>query len=137
GPMSQYSFFWYEGTNTATNPLARGSILANVPAQEYTVVVRDRITGCLSNSFSATVEEGEMVLPPLTDVQVTAQQTHCLVPNGAALALLDKASADPNVDYIYTWYAQPNAKGQPIYTSSRSNEIQGLDEGEFSVTVTN
>ncbi len=137
GPMSQYSFFWYEGTNTGTNPLGQGPILANVSAQEYTVVVRDRITGCLSNTFSATVEEGEMVLPPLADVTVTAQQTHCIDPNGVAMALLDESSTDPNVDYIYSWYAGSSVNGQPFYASSRSNEVFGLDEGEFSVTVTN
>ena len=137
GTMSQYNFFWYEGTNTAANPIARGAILANVPAAEYTVVVRDRITGCLSSPFSATPEEGEMILPPLAEVIAIAQQTHCLVPNGAARASLDAASLDPNVDYIYTWYANDNASGQPFFFSSRTNEAHGLDEGDFSVTVTN
>ncbi len=135
-PLTRYEFFWYEGTNTAANPVAFGPTVTNLGENTYSVIARDRITGCLSDPFT-----GEIVtlldsgLMPAPTVRMLSPVTRCADPDGSAQATLDSMlTVDPNVDYDYIW---TDAQGKVILSTSRTDQVTQLDTGTYSVVVRN
>ncbi len=134
--LTRYEFFWYEGTNTATNPIAFGPTVTNLGENTYSVVARDRITGCLSDPFTGQIitllDSG---LLPAPTVRMLTPVTRCADPDGSAQATLDSALlVDPNVDYEYIW---TNAQGKMILSTSRTNVAAQLDTGRYLVVARN
>lgn len=134
--LTRYEFFWYEGTNTAANPIAFGPTVTNLGENTYSVIARDRITGCLSDPFTGQIitllDSG---LLPAPTVRMLSPVTRCAEPDGSAQATLDSALlVDPNVDYEYIW---TDAKGKLVLSTSRTNEITQLDTGSYQVVVRN
>ena len=135
GDPSRYDFFWYEGEEVSGNPIAQSPIASDLEPNTYSVVVRDRITGCLSDPFTGMViaEDVDRRLPtPITEV--LSPVTHCLNPNGSAMAVIDSTLLDSTAVYEYTWY---NEDGDEVFRSNSTNIVTGLAEGEYSVSVTN
>ncbi len=135
-PLTRYEFFWYEGTNTAANPIAFGPTVTNLPENTYSVIARDRITGCLSDPFT-----GEIItlldsgLMPAPTVQILSPVTRCANPDGSAQATLDSMlTVDPNINYEYIW---SDAQGNVILSTSRTNQVTQLDTGRYQVVVRN
>ena len=136
GELFRYEFFWYEGNNTTGNPIAYGPTATNLGENTYTVVARDRITGCLSNPYTGKVvtllDSG---LLPAPTVRMLSPVTRCTNPNGSAEAILDSTlTVDPNIDYEFIWY---NATEEMVFSSSRTNVASQLDTGTYSVVVRN
>ncbi|WPP49904.1 T9SS type B sorting domain-containing protein [Catalinimonas niigatensis] len=134
GELSRYNFFWYTGTNTNGKPIATGPVIAKLVPGEYTVLARDKVTGCISRAFTGEV----IALPDTTIIPApvvsTTPVTRCDSPNGTATAILDSAFVDPDVDYRFTWY---NEKGEEVFSSSRSNTANFLAAGNYTVIATN
>ncbi|MGB3777737.1 MAG: gliding motility-associated C-terminal domain-containing protein, partial [Tunicatimonas sp.] len=135
-PLTRYEFFWYQGTNTAANPVAFGPTVTNLGENTYSVIARDRITGCLSDPFT-----GEIItlldsgLMPAPTVRMLSPVTRCANPDGSAQATLDSALlVDPNIDYEYIW---SDAQGNVILSTSRTDQVTQLDTGTYSVVVRN
>ena len=135
-PLTRYEFFWYQGTNTAANPVAFGPTVTNLGENTYSVIARDRITGCLSDPFT-----GEIItlldsgLLPAPTVRMLSPVTRCANPDGSAQATLDSAlTVDPNIDYEYIW---SDAQGNVILSTSRTDQVTQLDTGTYSVVVRN
>ncbi|WKN31205.1 gliding motility-associated C-terminal domain-containing protein [Porifericola rhodea] len=134
GQLSRYNFFWYDGTDTSGQPIADGPVIAELTPGQYTVLARDKVTGCISRSFT-----GEVIAIPDTTtlpapVVSTTPITRCDAPNGSATAVLDSTMIDPNVDYEYTWI---NSEGEVAFRSSRSNTANFLAAGDYTVYATN
>lgn len=134
GELSRYNFFWYAGTSSQGQPISSGPVASNLPAGDYTVIARDRVTGCISNTFTGSV----VALPDTTFIPVpqvsTRPVSRCDAPNGSATASLDSNLINPQVDYIFTWF---NEEGQEIFSSARHPEINFLTTGNYSVMATN
>ena len=134
--LTRYEFFWYEGTNTAANPIAFGPTVTNLGENTYSVIARDRITGCLSDPFTGQIitllDSGLM---PAPTVRMLSPVTRCTNPDGSAQATLDSMlTVDPNVDYDYIW---TDAQGKVILSTSRTDQITQLDTGRYQVVVRN
>ncbi|MEM6844587.1 MAG: gliding motility-associated C-terminal domain-containing protein [Bacteroidota bacterium] len=135
GDLSRYEFFWYEGEDLTTNPIAQGPTAGELTPNSYSVVVRDKVTGCLSDPSTGQViaVDIDRRLPTPT-TQLLSAVTHCLNPNGSVMAVLDSTMMDSTAVYEYTWY---NEDGDEIFRSNSTNIVTGLAEGEYSVQVTN
>ncbi len=135
-PLIRYEFFWYEGSDTNTNPIALGPTVTNLPENTYSVIARDRITGCLSDPFTGQIitllDSG---LLPAPTVRMTSPVTRCTQPDGAAEAILDSIlTVDPNLDYEFIW---TDAQGKLLLRSERTNQITQLDTGTYFVVARN
>jgi gliding motility-associated-like protein len=132
GELSRYNFFWYAGTNVNSKPIASGPVLGKLSAGNYTVIARDKVNGCISNAFTGTV----IAVPDTTIIPAPLVSsfpvTRCDRANGSAIAVLDSTMIDPNVDYRYTWF---NEDGEEVFSSSRTNEVNFLAAGNYSVVV--
>ena len=135
-PLARYEFFWYEGTNTAANPIALGPTVTNLAENTYSVIARDRITGCLSEPFTGQVTTLlDSGLLPAPTVRMISPVTRCANPDGVAQATLDSAlTVDPNVDYEFIW---TDAQGNVILSTSRTNVAEQLDTGRYEVVARN
>ncbi|MEK6479785.1 gliding motility-associated C-terminal domain-containing protein [Catalinimonas sp. 4WD22] len=134
GELSRYNFFWYNGTDTNSKPIATGPVIAELLPGEYTLLARDKITGCISRPFT-----GEVIAAPDTTIVPapfvsSTPVTRCDTPNGTATAVMDSTFIEPDVDYEYNWF---DADGELVFSSSRTNTANFLSAGEYSVTVTN
>ncbi len=135
-PLIRYEFFWYQGSDTNTNPIALGPTVTNLPENTYSVIARDRITGCLSDPFTGQIitllDSG---LLPAPTVRMTSPVTRCTQPDGAAEAILDSIlTVDPNLDYEFIW---TDAQGKLLLRSERTNQITQLDTGTYFVVARN
>lgn len=134
GELSRYNFFWYNGTDTNSKPIATGPVIAELLPGEYTLLARDKITGCISRPFT-----GEVIAVPDTTVipapvVTSTPVTRCDTPNGTATAVLDSTFIEADVDYEYNWF---DAEGELVFSSSRTNTANFLSAGEYTVSVTN
>nr|WKN36295.1 gliding motility-associated C-terminal domain-containing protein [Tunicatimonas sp. TK19036] len=135
GDLSRYDFFWYAGESTDGNPVAQGPTATELSPSTYSVVARDKVTGCLSDPFTTTVaaELDQQQLPvPLTEL--VSPVTRCTFPDGSALAVLDSALLDSTAVYEYAWY---NENGREVFKSTRTNIVRELPVGDYFVRVTN
>ena len=134
--LFRYEFFWYQGSTTTGNPIAFGPTATSLDENTYTVVARDRVTGCISDPFTgAVITLLDSGLLPAPTVRMLTPVTHCDNPNGVAKASLDSTlTVDPNIDYEFIW---SNAQGQVIFSSDRTNIASQLDTGMYSVIARN
>ncbi|MFP4339707.1 MAG: gliding motility-associated C-terminal domain-containing protein [Cyclobacteriaceae bacterium] len=132
--LSRFDFFWYRGTDTDSRPFASGPVVSRLPQGTYSVVARDKISGCISDSFTGEViyiQDSIFIPGP---VVTTTPNDRCDRPNGTATAVLDSTLIDPDVDYEYRWF---DADGELIFSSTRSNEVHFLPAGDYSVMAIN
>jgi gliding motility-associated-like protein len=134
GELSRFNFFWYAGNGSAGQPIASGPVAGELPAGDYTVVARDRVSGCISNAFyGSVIAQPDTTFIPAPQVSSTPVD-RCDAPNGSAAASLDSTMIDPNVDYIFTWF---DNEGDEIFSSSRHPHVNFLAAGNYSVVATN
>ena len=110
--------------------------MTNLGENTYSVITRDRITGCLSDPFTGQIitllDSGLM---PAPTVRMLSPVTRCADPDGSAQATLDSMlTVDPNIDYEYIW---SDAQGKVILSTSRTDQITQLDTGRYQVVVRN
>ena len=134
--LFRYEFFWYAGDNTSGNPIAYGPTATALGEDTYTVIARDRVTGCLSDPYTGAVATLlDSGLLPAPTARMVSPVTRCTEPNGSAEAMLDSTlTIDPNIEYEFIWY---NAQGEVVYSSSRTHVASQLDTGMYSVVVRN
>ena len=134
--LFRYEFFWYQGSTATGNPIAFGPTAANLGENTYTVVARDRVTGCIGDPFTgAVITLLDSGLLPAPTVRMLNPVTHCANPNGSAEAILDSTLAvDPNVDYEFIW---SDAQGEVVFSTDRTNVASQLDTGTYSVVARN
>ncbi|MDF9797606.1 gliding motility-associated-like protein [Catalinimonas alkaloidigena] len=134
GELSRYNFFWYNGTDTNTKPIATGPVIAELASGQFTLLARDKVTGCISMPFTGEViAVTDTTIIPAPVVSSTPV-TRCDSPNGTATAILDSTFVEPDVDYRYSWY---DTEGELVFSSIRSNTANFLSAGEYTVIVSN
>ena len=108
GNTNKYDFYWYAGSSVKPAPDFTGSTYSNITAGDYTVVAKDKTGGCSSEPLVVTV--GSKLTVPVA-ASVTAQQTSCTIPNGAAAALVSGTTAG----YTFKWFRGNNTLGCKSY----------------------
>ncbi|HEX5172251.1 MAG TPA: gliding motility-associated C-terminal domain-containing protein, partial [Cyclobacteriaceae bacterium] len=126
GTVTGYTFEWYEGS-PAGNLVYTGSEAGSLQATTYYVKAVDVISGC-DNTVSILVPN-DPVLVPLPVIEVLAEHTDCLNPNGILTASVDGNTQD----YSFFWYNGNAIKPQPDVISETYYDLYA---GTFSVTAT-
>ena len=125
GVTAGYTFYWYKGATAKPTEDFVGATYQNIVAGSYTVIVRNNATGCESGETVATVS----TVPGITvTATITAQQTSCATPNGAASANVGGMTAG----YEFRWFEGNNTINQ-IGTDP---VITGLSAGSYTVEST-
>jgi gliding motility-associated-like protein len=125
GTVTGHIFEWYEGSPTG-NLIYTGSEAGSLRATTYYVKAIDVISGC-DNTVSVVVAN-EPVTVPQPAIDVLAERTDCLNPNG----ILSAAVNGNTQDYIFMWYDGSAVKPQPDVISETYYD---LDAGTFTVTA--
>lgn len=125
GVTNGYTFYWYDGTASLPTEDYLGHTYTNVPEGSYTVVARDNTTGCRSNE---TVVSVPTVAGITVTASVTAQQTSCTIPNGAASANV----AGSTTGYSFKWFEGNNT----ISEIGTGHTMTELAAGTYTVEAT-
>ncbi|MEQ9440516.1 MAG: gliding motility-associated C-terminal domain-containing protein [Cyclobacteriaceae bacterium] len=135
GDLSRYDFFWYEGETATGNPIAQGPTASALAPNTYSVVARDKVTGCMSEpAIGMVASDVEDFRLPTPTAELLSPVTRCTYPDGSAIVILDSTMVDPTAVYEYTWY---NEGGREVFRSTRTNIVRELAAGEYDVFVTN
>ncbi len=128
GTIAGYEFFWYDGVAVKASEDYLGDTYENIEAGDYTVVARNTTTGCTSTPTVVTVTNVDDIT---VSAQITAQQTSCADPNGAATASVGGTTTG----YTFRWYAGNNTVNEIEPGTGAS--ISGLAAGIYTVEATN
>jgi hypothetical protein len=125
GGNTGYTFEWFDVT---LNPLGiSSSIATNLPAGNYSVIVRDATAAVVG--IGQVVIQSEIVVPAVTLESIP--NTSCSV--AANGALVTSVPGSPT-DYSYAWYEGAEVQGSLISTATHLFDRSG---GDYTVVVTN
>ncbi|MEX2233154.1 MAG: hypothetical protein WD824_13410, partial [Cyclobacteriaceae bacterium] len=125
GVTAGYTFYWYDGSTSKPSEDFLGHTYNNVTAGNYTVIAEDNTTGCASNETVVTVSTVSGIT---VSANITAQQTSCVVPNGAASANVGGTTAG----FTFRWFDGNNTINQ----IGANAVITGLAAGDYTVEAT-
>ncbi|MEM9674008.1 MAG: gliding motility-associated C-terminal domain-containing protein [Bacteroidota bacterium] len=135
GEVSRYEFFWYQGDIVEGNPIAQGPTAGDLAPNTYSVVARDKVTGCISEPVTAeVVSEMEDFMLPTPTATLLSPVTRCENPDGSARVVLDSTMMNGTEVFEYLWYDED---GQEVFRSTKTNQVSELAVGEYFVSVTN
>ena len=126
GITAGYTFYWYDGSTSKPTEDFLGHTYSSITAGNYTVIARDNATGCNSDETVVTVPTVSGIT---VTANITAQQTSCATPNGAASANVGGVTAG----YTFRWFSGNNTINQIGATPA----ISGLAAGDYTVEATN
>ena len=145
GNTIDYDFYWYSGSVSSpdtTAVLYQGEHLQNVMDGDYTVFAADKVTRCLSDPLSVTMQDNSVT--PVVNTEVVAPQSACdpVLYNGSLRATVDESatggSANETNGYTFAWYAGTvtlaTLPASPIETN---HVLTGAARGNYSVVITN
>jgi uncharacterized repeat protein (TIGR01451 family) len=113
--MGNYSYLWSTGATTQD--------IENLPSGNYTVVVTDLDTGCITEATFSIID-----LPGPVGT-ATATMVSCFGDNdGSATFTITEGVAPP---FTYSW-----SNGITLTTANLSHTISGLTAGKYDVVVT-
>ncbi len=154
--VSNYSFTWWQGTDTSVPAFAGpstggspsdGEFLSGLSAGDYTVVAENIATGCETVELTLTVSDD----PYIPNIVITedAPQTDCGTGNGQLSAYVDNnPDFAPGVQdvsgFSFQWYfdGAPIVNGNPLSNGTvnpqgaTSPVLTNLVAGEYTVEVT-
>ncbi|MDH5598842.1 MAG: hypothetical protein OEY34_06950, partial [Cyclobacteriaceae bacterium] len=123
--LSRYEFLWYTGIAPDTVRIAGAAdVNAGLAEGDYSVVVRDKILGCVSDPADTTILR--LGPNPLIKIDTLSHQTNCAPPNGA----LQISSPAPGTGYTYEWF-----DGFGVSLGITSDVATGLTQGQYLVKV--
>jgi hypothetical protein len=127
GPLSDYTFEWFQGSDVSGPLLAVGPIVQHLFAGIYTVVATHNNSRCKS-IVSAMINDARINL--VASIYVLSDDTSCTTSNGALIAGVNI----PSVNYTYQWY-----EGFDIFSGALLSVTQTVDQlpaGAYTVLVT-
>jgi gliding motility-associated-like protein len=135
GEISRYDFFWYQGEVVQGNPIAQRPTASDLAPDTYSVVARDKVTGCISEPVTAEVisEMEDFMLPTPTAI-LLSPVTRCVNPDGSAKVVIDSTQMNGTEVFEYLWYDED---GREIFRSTKTNIVRELAAGEYFVSITN
>ncbi len=114
GKIAGYAFNWFAGNTTTGTSLSTINKLIAQTAGDYTVLVRNNITGCEQNALG-TITDGT-VLPPVPNASLVRGRTNCDFPNGWVTVDVDGET----LGYEFNWYDDPTNTGG-------TSDFEGID----------
>ncbi len=121
--VSAYEFMWYEGADTTGTQIQTGLSADSLSIGTYTVLARDRNTGCVALQNVEIIDDTPVIADPT--IVVVSGRTNCLFPNGVAVA----NTGGLTDGFRFEWYAADN----PDSLLFVGNEIQTLDADTYEV----
>ncbi|MEQ8245937.1 gliding motility-associated C-terminal domain-containing protein [Fulvivirga sp.] len=127
GSFIGYTFDWFEGRNTSGTPVYTGTEFFGLQALEYTVRATNNLTNCFNEQTITISSDIEPV--PNPDVTLIANDTHCVIDNGALSAAVNGNTSN----YTFDWYLGTTVSS----TIENTGEFyEDLAQGLYSVTAT-
>ncbi len=130
GTTAGFTFRWYNGNTVKPTPDFTGSVYANRPAGNYTVIAENNTSGCTSNPVTVTLVQ---TTQPTVTATVTQNQTSCdaALPNGAANASVGGTTAG----FDFEWFTGQNTL--PANRIATTASVTNLGVGVYTVKATN
>lgn len=126
GPLSDYTFEWYEGPYVWSGPLVSANpTVDGLPAGEYSVLVEHINSGCRATA-TATISE-EVVSPNI--FVMAFDLTSCGLPNG----IISAAAYEPLSNYTFEWFQGSGVSGPLIAVGP---VVPHLFAGVYTVVAT-
>ncbi len=150
-----HTFVWYVGNSASGTPISAGvdpgngsnptfpvageeHTIGGLVAGTYTVEVTSDNSGCAVTQTITLTDN--IILPVISSANVT-DNSGCtgnftgsieaaVTYNGGAVTL-------PDADYTFTWYSGIGTGGAVLSTGSTNNVLSNLQDGDYTVTVTN
>ncbi|MEL6560231.1 MAG: hypothetical protein AAFQ94_18730, partial [Bacteroidota bacterium] len=151
--FTNYNFQWFDGSGvdisaTAVNSTGTGNRIEDLDAGEYTVIVTNDETSCVSETIALIVEDAIEVIE--VQLVVMGGDQFCdnsgNVGNGfLEISILEGGSPADLSDYTVEWYRGNGLVNQifPVDGGTRgtaalisTTSIVGLSNGEYTVVVT-
>jgi len=126
GILTDYTFTWYDGTNTVITG-ETGPTLSTLAPGNYSVEATNNTTACVSALVPLTVND--VSAGPAVNFTIT-DQTNCGTANGSLLAV---ASGGGTLGYTYAWY---NGIGTGSPAGVTADTYSALAAGDYTVVVT-
>lgn len=129
---NNYEFDWYVGDFTKAAPdFNNRATITGLTAGNYTVVAKEKSSGCSSNPITLTVNDLTSV--PVINVSLDQEQTSCdpANPNGAVSALADGTTSG----YDFEWFEGQNTLDANLIGNAAS--LTNLAAGFYTVRATN
>ena len=121
--ISSYDFMWYEGADTTGALVQTGLVADSLRLGTYTVLGRDRNTGCFNLVNFQIIDNTPIIADP--SIVIVNGRTNCLFPNGTAVA----NSGGLTAGFRFEWYAADD----PDSLLFVGNEVQTLDADTYEV----
>ncbi|MDH5367150.1 MAG: gliding motility-associated C-terminal domain-containing protein, partial [Cyclobacteriaceae bacterium] len=150
--IPDYEFYWYANTLQPVFgvdvPILLNDSISNLSAGDYSVIVRNASTGCISSELYIVPDDFDLFQPKVTTSFTSL--TNCNAPNGTvssiAIENFDNVSVDDLNDYLalygsftysYAWYqGTPVLPDNSLTAISNTQNATGLDEGFYTVMLT-
>lgn len=121
---SKYTFTWYQGNDVFGEFAGTGATLGNLKALPYTVLVKDKASGC-QNIDTYSIPDAR-VIPVVT---ATTTEANCSIsPIGSASANVGGITAG----YTFKWYKGETVKPTADFTGSTYNNLAA---GKYTVVA--
>ncbi len=142
GGTAGYTFDWYDGNGVKPAADFTGAVYTVTSDGEYTIVVTDDDTGCVSDPVTVTLNDNSIAPDPtLTLVQ---DNSSCVAGNGILSA--DGDGAGTVTGFTFEWFLGANtlagnalpgtAAPGAFLVSDNPYELGGLEGGTYTVRVT-
>ncbi|WP_375580075.1 gliding motility-associated C-terminal domain-containing protein [Marivirga tractuosa] len=131
GTTAGYNFYWFDGNIAApdiSSPDRTGATISGLVAGNYTLVVEDDASKCLSSTQVLTVED---LTPTISGaISLVASQTSCdtTAPNGEL-----SVTANGGTSYTYEWFVGSDATGSSFASGI---SVSGLSAQTYTVLIT-
>ncbi len=135
GNPADYIYDIYTGFGAVPDSLqmtSNSNIITNLSVGNYTVIARDVLTKCETNSITTTINDAS-VIPTAT---FTSQDQVSCDPNNLTGQLTASVAIGVIADYTFEWF-ENDTSGAPVAPSSVDGEIiSNLDSGNYALRIT-
>lgn len=125
-PVGLFTFAWYEGQGTITDPqISVSHIATSLKPKTYTVIVTEKATGCRTIASYDVIDNSIKPVVTASAVSITCASGN----TGSASATVNNAVAG----YKFDWYNGSNVKPAPDFTGDNYTNLGG---GSYTVVAT-
>jgi len=126
-PVGNFTYTWYEGNDIFTSPqIGVSHIVTGLSPVTYTVLVKDKTTGCQTIESFSIPDQTVKPVPTVTKVDAICSAAT----SGSASALVGGVTAG----FTFDWYNGNVAKPTADFTGAN---YQNLTSGNYTLVVTN
>ncbi|MGB3468230.1 MAG: LamG-like jellyroll fold domain-containing protein, partial [Cyclobacteriaceae bacterium] len=140
--FDRFEFDWYDGSSVdpANIRSEKDPFLCGLSEGQYTLVVTDNTTGCVSVPFTYQVDD-DGAIPAFDLDAVNSNNNGVCDPSLATTTDNGQITITPEdgsdvTDYSYEWY-DGNSTAAPLIASATTNVLDEIDGGTYTVRVTN